>query len=107
MLLLILAQITASAPIPLKGPEQGTISSYDYPTQAYRHGWEGPVGVDLTVGTSGQVTHCSIIVSSGHDVLDQQTCALMIARARFKPALDQLGRPIEGHVQQRINWRLP
>ena len=108
MLLLILAQLAsaAPAPAPVIGKDQGTISVDDYPLEALKKGWEGDVHVDLTVGTSGQVTACTVTQSSGHDVLDTRTCAIMASRARFEPAFDQSGQPIESHFQTHVVWKI-
>lgn len=106
MLFLLLAQLAVTPPTPETGDRQGSIGFEDYPPEARKNGWEGKVVMDLTVGTDGQVATCTVTKSSGHKSLDEGTCAIMTARARFKPALDQSGQPVEGHYEQQINWRL-
>jgi protein TonB len=78
----------------------------DYPAEALRNGWEGDVRVDLTIGVAGRVTNCRVLQSSGHSVLDDATCRIFTARARFRPATDPSGKPIEDHFQTHINWQL-
>lgn len=67
---------------------QDWVSVADYPAEALIKGWEGITYVSLRVGPDGKVTRCSIIESSGHDLLDQRTCGIIRARALFKPARD-------------------
>lgn len=38
--------------------------------------------------------------------LDEQTCAIYRARARFAPATDRRGRPVESEYIQKTTWRL-
>lgn len=82
-------------------------SKEDYPKEAWESGWEGDVTVDLTVGTNGWVRDCRIATSSGYQILDEMTCYVIVARARFKPATDQDGKPIERqHRPSAVRWRL-
>jgi periplasmic protein TonB len=79
----------------------------DYPREALKQGWQGDVGADLVVNTKGRVSTCTIYQSSGHSVLDQATCELFRKRARFRPATDANGSPIEGRVHaDLIKWRI-
>ena len=106
MLLFLLAQAAVPQAVPLPARDQGLISVADYPREALRKGWQGAVHVDLKVGANGRVRACAVSRSSGHKILDNATCRILIARARFKPARDSAGRPVEGHYQTHINWRL-
>jgi protein TonB len=108
MLLLFLAQAAA---LPQCGPpppvDQPIFSYSDYPPEALRNGWEGSVVADLTVGQSGAVCACKIIKTSGHEVLDDVTCDLLVRRARFKPPKDKHGNPIVDTVRTPpIEWRI-
>jgi protein TonB len=58
----------------------------DYPPEALKNQWEGDVVADLTIDPDGHVAKCTIARSSGHDVLDEKTCEVLKARARFTPA---------------------
>jgi protein TonB len=106
MLLLFLLQSTAPVATPLPPPQTGMISVGDYPREALSKHWEGEVQYDLTVGTKGRPIACHVVQSSGHKVIDDATCNILISRARFKPALDAAGNPIESHWPGHINWRL-
>ena len=108
MLLLFLAQATyfGSGTPPPPRP-QGIFSYEDYPAEALLNRWEGSVIADLTVNERGAVAACHIIKSSGHEVLDEATCKLLIERARFKPATDKDGKPIKDMYRTpSIEWRI-
>lgn len=79
----------------------------DYPTAAMADGIEGISGFRLDINTEGRPTACTITTSSGSDVLDEATCNLLIARARFTSARDRKGRPVPDTFSSRIVWRLP
>jgi len=70
-------------------------------------GWQGDVGVDLVISKRGRVIHCTVYQSSGHEVLDDATCEIFVKRARFKPAIDADGNPIEEKYHASpVKWRL-
>lgn len=79
----------------------------NYPREAIRYGWEGDVVADLTISPHGRITSCKIVQSSGHQVLDDATCDLLIRRALFTPARDERGNALEDHLRTpQIRWRL-
>ena len=83
------------------------ISADDYPAEAMKRHEEGTVRVKLKVGADGRVVGCSII-QSATPALDVATCRVLTARARFTPAKDQFGKPIEDEfVAPPIRWVLP
>lgn len=79
----------------------------DYPTAAMADGIEGISGFRLDINTEGRPTACTITTSSGSDVLDEATCNLLVARARFTTARDRKGRPVPDTFTSRIVWRIP
>jgi protein TonB len=85
---------------------RGLIRPDDYPAEAMRRNEQGSVTAQLAIDTEGRVTKCTIAVSSGSASLDSTTCRILARRARFSPAVDASGRPIDGNVSQRITWRL-
>jgi protein TonB len=112
MLLFLLAQVTPNpSEAPPPPPRSGLVtlfSSDDYPKEAIRHRWEGTVQVEIAVSPEGRVSGCRIVRSSGYAVLDEKTCDIMRTRAKFTPAKDSNGRPVEDHVvSPPIMWRLP
>lgn len=113
---LIVAVITSGeakepAPPPTRATPLGDpamwVNSDDYPIAAMADEVEGMTGFILDVGPDGHVTGCTIAISSGSDILDETTCKVMSARARFSPAKDRKGRPVPDHISRRITWRLP
>ena len=62
--------------------------------------------VEASVDRDGLVTSCRIKQPFGHVALDEQTCALFRARARFEPAKDRRGRPVASSYQGMLVWRL-
>ena len=79
----------------------------DYPREAIEKGWTGTVVAELLVGADGNVERCTIVQSSGHDVLDQKTCDVLSTRAKFTPARDVNGNATGDLVRSPpINWGL-
>ena len=108
MLLLFLAYLAASSGSPPRSQPKAIFSRDDYPAEAVRHHWQGKVVADLTISAEGSVTACQIVKSSGYQVLDDATCDLLRRRAKFKPATDADGKPVESKVQTPpVEWRLP
>lgn len=79
----------------------------DYPSRALREERTGTTGFRVTVGTDGRVADCQITSSSGHPDLDQATCANVTRRARFKPAVDSSGNPVQDTYSNRVRWVIP
>jgi TonB family protein len=106
--LLLLGALAAlqTAPRPVERPLLPLITREDYPGEALRHEWTGAVRVRLEVDETGGVARCTVILSSGHAILDAQTCTLVQARARFVPATDADGRATVGSVTLVVHWRI-
>jgi protein TonB len=68
-----------------------------------------PVGramVSLRIEPSGSPSQCRILRSSGDPMVDAGLCPLLTDRLRFRPALDDRGRPIAYQLQYVATWRL-
>jgi len=91
-------------PRSLSGSLQGLFSADDYPPSAADNNEQGTVNVTITVGPSGRVTGCS--PSGGPPSLQNATCRIISARARFSPAQDSNGNAITSTTTARITWRL-
>jgi len=90
-----------------QGDLRTVFSADDYPADAQQNGDEGTAQARLTVDTSGHVSACAIIRSSGHPSLDAATCRILQTRARFRPARDEYGRPVpDTVVTPPVTWRL-
>src|SRR3954470_19387966 len=80
------------------------VSDADYPPSAIRAGAQGIVAFELDVAADGMVSACRVTSSSGSPILDEATCRIMIARARFVPAHDRKGRPTTDRIHSRMRW---
>lgn len=77
-----------------------------YPARAIAAKEEGAVGFKVTVDGKGYVTECKVTHSSGHPLLDAETCNLITMHAEFKPLPGQSAsqaRTSEGVIA----WKLP
>ena len=92
--------------VPLSNPGQW-VSSEDYPTAALRNEIEGVTRFVLAIDPYGIVENCRISVSSGSSELDAATCNLITARARFKPARDNRGKPVASTWASSVRWQIP
>jgi TonB family protein len=79
----------------------------DYPEASLKNKEFGIVEFRLEIDPRGNLAACRILVSSGFWRLDQQTCAIMMKRARFKAARGAAGEPIPATFQSRFSWLLP
>jgi protein TonB len=93
-----------SAPQLLNLPE--LVTSEDYPRVSLLNSEEGTVEVELKVDRTGLVTSCRVAKTSGHIALDEQTCAVFRARARFEPATDRRGRAVNSEYRQKVTWKV-
>jgi protein TonB len=66
----------------------------------------GRAMVSLRIDTSGVPSGCRVVRSSGDSIVDSGLCPLIEARLRFRPALDDQGRPIPYQLQYVATWRL-
>jgi len=82
----------------------GMIGRRDYPREALRARQQGWVRFRVTVTRQGRATHCVVVESSGSAALDRATCTLVTARARFNPARDAGGAPMEADFWSTVTW---
>ena len=66
----------------------------------------GRAMVSLRVEPSGVPSNCRVVRSSGDAGVDSGLCPLIEARLRFRPALDDQGRPIPYELQYVAIWSL-
>jgi protein TonB len=83
------------------------ISPQDYPAAALQARQQGTVRFRLAVSPEGRVTHCTVLQSSGHSILDSSLCSLLTRRARFTPATDAGGNPVASSIDDEYSWKLP
>lgn len=82
----------------------GDITARDYPRDLGNRGIGGSVSVRFTVEPNGRADNCRVTRSSGIARLDSLTCALIVARFRFRPSTDRLGRLIADEVDWDQDW---
>jgi TonB family protein len=77
-----------------------------YPSRAIAAHEEGAVGFKVTLDSQGLVTACEVTHSSGHPLLDEETCNVIALHAQFKP--DAGLAPSQVRTSEGIiNWKLP
>jgi TonB family protein len=79
----------------------------DYPQKAFDKEWQGTTNFALLIAPDGRVAKCSILKSSGHELLDRETCRLARGRARFAPATGADGAPAYGVYRSQVVWARP
>jgi protein TonB len=76
-----------------------------YPPRALAAREEGAVGFLVTLDKVGNVTGCEVTHSSGHPLLDQETCNIVTLHAQFSP--DPSGSAQTRTHEGLIAWKLP
>jgi len=94
----------AAAPL---GNPGDWIGEADYPAAELRAGHAGTTRFRLTIGADGRVSGCEVSASSGWAGLDEATCRLVSARARFRPATDATRAATAGRFSSAIRWVIP
>ncbi|HET9640484.1 MAG TPA: energy transducer TonB [Allosphingosinicella sp.] len=79
----------------------------EYPPRALAAGQQGMVGYKVTLDREGYATECEVTRPSGHAVLDEETCRLILNRATFKGMRDSNGRRVATVSEGIVNWVLP
>jgi TonB family protein len=77
-----------------------------YPKRALAAREEGAVGFKVTIDQKGAVTACQVTHTSGHPLLDQETCNLITLHAEFNPEPGLGGSQVRTR-EGLIAWRLP
>ena len=77
-----------------------------YPRRALAAHEEGTVGFKVTIDKQGTVTGCQVTRTSGHALLDQETCTLITLNAEFQPEEGISGSQVRTR-EGTISWKLP
>jgi protein TonB len=101
----LMAMVFAGAPA--HGADKSWQTTTDYPAKALREHREGTTYFTVTVGTDGRAKDCVVTKSSGSTDLDKAACKIIVKRARFNPATDDQGKPIEKPYSNSVNWKIP
>lgn len=83
------------------------LNSRDYPTDLLRDGAQGLVNFRLSVDEKGKVSGCHIQRSTRPEGFDRAVCDALTRRARFEPALDADGNPVNSYFIGSVNFVMP
>ena len=83
----------------------GGLSDADYRRTRPPPGAGGTVTVSYRIRSDGAVDRCTVLRTSGYEVLDSATCRLIERRFRYVPARDASGRAIDWEVRTDYTWR--
>ena len=76
-----------------------------YPKRAIAAREEGAVGFTVALDNKGEVVDCKVTHSSGHPLLDQETCKIITLNALFKPDPNLAPSQTKTH-EGMIAWKL-
>lgn len=79
----------------------------NYPPRALAAGEQGPVFFVVTLDKDARATSCEVTHGSGHPLLDNETCELILLHAVFKSAKDPQGHLIKQTAEGVVNWTIP
>ena len=106
-LLLAQAAVQASAPTARDRLRNDEIIQDSYPKASLKAGEQGPVQFRVSLDKRGKLLSCAVTRSSGYPRLDQATCDLVVAYARFGAPTDASGRRVPATKEGLLIWRLP
>lgn len=89
------------------GRQISEVMFHNYPPRALAAGEEGPVFFEVTLDKDAHPTSCRVTHGSGHPLLDEETCALIVSHAVFKSARDAHGGLVRETTEGVVNWTLP
>jgi Gram-negative bacterial TonB protein C-terminal len=91
---------------PIESPGRW-ITTDDYPTAMLNAGQPALVEFRLNVGADGIPTACHIQATTRPQAFDDAVCKSLMRRAKFEPALDSGGKPLESYWRNTVNFRIP
>lgn len=100
-----------SAPVPDQAKMERDAKNWEvlhkmYPKRALAAGEEGLVGFLVGIDAAGSPTKCQITHTSGHKLLDEETCQLIMVHATFKRP-EGLSPSQQRTYEGVVNWKLP
>lgn len=109
--LALLASVAAQAETPAEkaareAKNYDTLLQY-YPKRALAAGEQGLVGFTIRLDKAGHPTNCEVTYSSGHRLLDEDTCQLMLIHGVFTPVQDGEGNKTNLVAEGVVNWKIP
>jgi hypothetical protein len=92
-------------PKPLSSPGSW-LSDSDYPAAMRIGGKQALVNFRLSVDASGAPTACEVQRSYNDKKFDEVTCAILLRRARFAPAMDAKDQPVPSFYLNTVRWTM-
>lgn len=89
------------------GPCPMVVCTQDYPSSALRAEHEGQVYYFARVNAQGRAISCWPFIITPDAALNQRSCSIIVHRARFEPATDAQGQPVEAVATGIISWQIP
>lgn len=107
--LLLAKPAFASDPVPKaeRDRQLSEIVFQNYPPRALEAGEEGPVFFTVSLDKDAHPTTCQVTHGSGHPLLDEETCDLIVQHAVFNSARDANGHLTRQTTEGVVNWTLP
>jgi hypothetical protein len=90
---------------PITSPEKWVVSS-DYPTKMLSAGQPAIVDFRLSIDADGNPVSCYIQLTTRPKEFDKAVCGSLMKRARFKPALDEDGKPLTSYYRNTVRFVL-
>ena len=92
---------------PAKMQQISEVVFKNYPPRALANGEQGAVYFTVTLDKEANPTSCQVTHGSGHPLLDQETCDLIVQHATFNSVKDASGRATKSSHEGVVNWRIP
>lgn len=86
-------------------PTDRWFNAEDYPEASSAVAKSGGVTARLDISVTGAVIGCHVMEAGGDPAFEQLTCAVAKRNGRFKPALDENGKPVAAYFPLRVIWR--
>ena len=79
----------------------------NYPPRALAAGDQGAVFFIVKLDDKAHPTSCEVTHSSGHPLLDAETCAMIVRHGVFKSVIGPDGKLKQSTHEGVVNWRIP
>lgn len=79
----------------------------DCPVASLQAGEQGTVKFQVEVTEVGRAENCLVVGTSGSPGSIRLPVTKFVRRARFKPELDGIGKPIRSTLVTQMRWVLP
>jgi TonB family protein len=101
------AQLMIPEPIGPRYPDvRALFTAYDFPRSLQAEGRNGVAYTRITVRPDGSTESCVPEASSSNKELDAYTCAIILKRAKFRPATWIDGTSAYGVIRVPVTYRL-